>query len=328
MMEAKSHSLDQGRVDNIWFDTAILTNVTSEHLDYHKTVECYFKAKAKIFDKIKDGGAAILNNDDERVRGFRKTIKKRTITYGIENKADVMAERVKLSLDRSRFLAITPNGAIEIETKLIGRHNVSNILAAVAASFADGINPEAIKRGVESCAQVPGRLERIEEGQPFNVFVDYAHTEDALYNILRFLRELAKRKVITVFGCGGNRDRKKRPLMGKVACRYSDKVVITLDNPRFEDPRRIMGDIEKGIAGRFANYDIVENRYDAIAKAMGLASKDDIVLIAGKGHEKYQIIKDEEIPFDDCDVARSLMKRYESKRAIKDNKGKAVIRQP
>lgn len=329
IMEVSSHSLSQHRVDGISFDTAIFTNITSEHLDYHKTIRNYFDVKAKLFDKLKADGIAILNMDDKRVADLRRSIKKNIITYSLKRGADIMAEKIKPSLEGSVFSMITPKGTVEIKTRLIGVHNVSNILASSAAAFAEGFDLETIKRGIESLSYVPGRLEGIEAGQPFKVFLDYAHTEDALYNVLSLLRKLKKRGIITVFGCGGNRDRKKRPLMGKVACRFSDRVIITSDNPRYEEPSQIINEIEKGIRGKFANYDIIEDRRRAIEHALDSASKDDIVIIAGKGHEKYQIIKDRIVPFDDYEVARSVLnkKRYESKRDIKDNAGEFAVRQ-
>lgn len=327
IMEVSSHSLDQHRVDGVSFDMAIFTNITGEHLDYHKTIRNYLDAKAKLFDKLKAGGIAILNIDDKRVADLKKLIKKRIITYGLGEAALIRAQRVMLSLDSTTFVVTTPKGHIEIKARLIGMHNISNILASVAAAFSEGISLEIIKRGIESLDYVPGRLELIEAGQPFKVFVDYAHTEDALYNVLSLLRKVKKRGIVTVFGCGGERDRKKRPLMGHVACRLSDSVIITSDNPRFEELSQVINDIKKGIKEKYSNYDIIEDRYAAIEKALGSASRDDIVLIAGKGHEKYQIIKDKAIPFDDCEVARSILeKRYAGKRDIKDNARGFVIR--
>ena len=208
------------------------------------------------------------------------------------------------------FTVKTPKGSFAVSTRLIGRHNISNILASTAAAIALKIPLRNIKKGVESVAAVPGRLEVVDEGQPFKVFVDYAHTEDALYNVLSLLREMVPdRNIITVFGCGGNRDSAKRPLMGNVACKFSDSVIVTSDNPRFEDPSAIISQIESGIRGEFSNYDIVEDRRDAINKALSMASKGDVVVIAGKGHEKYQITKESSVPFDDCAVARSVLKK-------------------
>ena len=310
VMEVSSHSLDQGRVDRVLFDVGIFTNITKEHLDYHKTIKKYFYAKVKLFDKLKSGAVAVLNNDDHMVSGLRKRIKNKVLTYGLIKRSDIMACGIKLSMDSTSFTIHSPEGSFAVSTRLIGRHNTSNILASVAAAIALKIPLGLIKRGVESVGAVPGRLELVDEGQPFKVFVDYAHTEDALYNVLSLLREMVPdRNIITVFGCGGNRDSAKRPLMGNVACKFSDRVVVTSDNPRFEDPYAIISQIESGIRGLFSNYAVVEDRRDAINKALSMASKGDVVVIAGKGHEKYQIIKESSIPFDDCAVARSILKK-------------------
>ncbi|MCX5677715.1 MAG: UDP-N-acetylmuramoyl-L-alanyl-D-glutamate--2,6-diaminopimelate ligase [Candidatus Omnitrophica bacterium] len=309
IMEVSSHSLDQGRVDNILFDVGIFTNLTSDHLDYHKTTTNYFKAKRRLFDKLKTKGRAVLNMDDKKVASLKGSIKSGIITYGIKSKADVTAENIALSMDGTRFTVNAPGMSFEMRTKLIGIHNVSNVLAAVAAALALKIPKKAIIEGIESVDKVPGRLEAVETGQPFKIFVDFAHTEDALFNVLNLLREVAKRRIVTVFGCGGNRDRTKRPLMGKVACKYSDHVIVTSDNPRFEKPEDIIGEIEAGIKGKFSNYDIIADRKEAISKALGSALKDDIIIIAGKGHEGYQIIKDKIMPFDDRKVALSILKK-------------------
>ena len=310
VMEVSSHSLDQGRTDGVLFDVGIFTNITKEHLDYHRTIKKYFSAKAKLFDNLKRGGIAVLNNDDHMVSGLRKRVKNRVLTYGLTHKSDIMACGIELSIDRTSFTIKTPKGSFAVTTRLIGRHNISNILASVAAAMAFKIPFGIIKKGVESFKAVPGRLETVNEGQPFKVFVDYAHTEDALHNVLSFLREIVPhRNIITVFGCGGSRDSAKRPLMGNVACKFSNNVVLTSDNPRFEDPRSIISQIESGIRSEFSNYDIVEDRRDAINKALSMASKGDVVVIAGKGHEKYQIIKDRKIPFDDRNVAKSILKK-------------------
>lgn len=308
VMEVSSHSLDQRRVNGVLFDVGIFTNITSDHLDYHKTAENYFKAKVKLLGLIKKGGACVLNNDDEKVAALIRSLKNRVITYGIKKDADVKAKDIELSLGGSKFIAATPAGDFQIRTTLIGMHNVSNILACVAASSALGLKPDSVRKGIESVSCVPGRLEPIDLGQPYKVFVDYAHTEDALFNVLGLLREAAKKNIITVFGCGGNRDKTKRPLMGKVACKFSDRVIITSDNPRHEEPSGIIKDIEEGVRGIFNNYDIVEDRSSAIEKALSMASAGDIVIIAGKGHESYQIIRDKVVHFDDREVASSILK--------------------
>lgn len=330
VMEISSHSLDQRRADGLSLDTAIFTNITSEHLDYHKTLDEYFKAKAKIFGILKEDGFAVLNKDDRKVASLRSSIKRKVISYGIKEDALIMARDIKLSIEGTVFVIATPEGPIEIKTRLIGMHNVSNILAAVASAFSLNIDSAAIKNGVETMASVPGRLEPVGAGQPFKVFVDYAHTEDALNKILTLLRGVTKNKIITVFGCGGDRDKAKRPLMGKAACRFSDHVIITSDNPRSEDPIDIIGEIEEGVKWSFSNYDIVPDRRDAIAKALSIASKGDIIVIAGKGHENYQIIKDKVLPFDDREVVLDILRKngYESKRDNKSCARGAVVGQP
>ncbi len=309
VIEVSSHSLDQGRVDNILFDVGVFTNLTGDHLDYHKTAANYFKAKKRLFDKLKTEGSAVLNIDDSKAASLKKSIKNRVITYGAKDRCDVGAIDIALSMDGTRFTVCTPDTRFNIRTKLIGIHNVSNILAAASIAIALKIPEEAIVEGITSMERVPGRLEAVNAGQQFKVFVDFAHTEDALFNVLGFLKDIAKGRIVTVFGCGGNRDRTKRPLMGKVACKYSDHVIVTSDNPRLEEPGAIIREIESGIKGKFLNYDVVPDRKEAIAKALGSASKDDIIVIAGKGHESYQIIKDDLIPFDDRKVALSILKR-------------------
>ena len=310
VMEVSSHALDQGRVDKVSFDAAICTNVTGDHLDYHKTMENYFKAKALIFKKLKRGGAAILNGDDKRVARLKRSItKNKVLMYGTGKKADVRAEDIKLSMDGTTFTIVTQKRSFAVRTKLIGMHNVSNILAATAAALALGIRIDSIVKGIGKVMAVPGRLEAVDAGQPFKVFVDFAHTEDALFNVLTLLREVAGNRIVTVFGCGGNRDRTKRPRMGKVACELSDRVIVTSDNPRFENPGEIISEIEKGIKTSFSNYDIAVDRKEAINKALSVASDTDIILIAGKGHETYQIIKDRTFSFDDREVARSILKK-------------------
>lgn len=327
VMEISSHSLDQRRVSGILFDTAIFTNITSEHLDYHKTLDNYFKAKTAIFDNLKPGATAILNNDDQKVASLKSVLKYKALTYGIKEKADIRGGNIELSLDGSSFNVITPAATLQVKTKLMGIHNVSNILAAIAASTALGLDSRAAIKGIETMGAVPGRLEEISTGQQFKVFVDFAHTEDALFNILSVLKDISKNRIITVFGCGGNRDTKKRPLMGRAACQFSDHVIITSDNPRLEEPGDIIDEIVSGIKGKFSNYEIFPDRRQAIEQALKLARKGDIVVVAGKGHENYQIVKDKIIPFDDRDVVREALKKigHESKRDSKDNSRKVTV---
>ena len=308
VMEVSSHSLDQNRIGGIMLDSACFTNITKEHLDYHKTINNYMRAKSKIFKFLKKGGTAVLNADDVKVSNLRRSIKGRVITYGIKRKARVMAKEISTSLAGSSFTVRGLKGEFKIRTRLMGLHNVSNILAAVSIGEALGIGDRYIKRGVESLKVVPGRLEAVEGFKaPFSVFIDYAHTDDALYNVLKLLSAVAKRDIITVFGCGGDRDRFKRPRMGKTACELSSKVVITSDNPRSERPIAIIREILEGVEGKYSNYFVEEDRAKAIRRAIKMAGAGDIVLIAGKGHEKYQIIGDKAIPFDDKEVAERYL---------------------
>ncbi len=307
-MEVSSHSLDQRRPDGIELAAAIFTNITPEHLDYHKTPEAYFDAKTKIFGYLKESGAAILNNDDSRVRTLKNAGGKKIVTYGIKEKADITAKNIRLSPDSSKFDIVLQDKSLSVSTRLIGMYNVSNILAAAAACDYLGIKPAAIKKGIEQMTFVPGRLEPVGDFGGFKVFVDFAHTEDALRNVLGLLKEVSGGRIITVFGCGGNRDRKKRPAMGRAACELSGHVVITSDNPRFEDPSDIISEITRDIRGKFSNYEVEVDRRRAIDKALSLAEAGSIVIIAGKGHEKTQIIGDKALPFDDREVVKEILK--------------------
>ncbi len=330
VMEVSSHALDQNRIAGVGLDCAAFTNITREHLDYHKTFDRYMNAKSKIFTFLKESGVAVLNADDPRVLGITRSIANPVITYGITRAASVMAADISIGLGGSAFTVTTEKGDIRIRTRLMGMHNVSNILAAVGIAMAEGIDPSYIKAGLERVRGVPGRLESVGVSSlrshgsprppgsqrvlrsPFHVYVDYAHTDDALSNVLRLLRSAVRagaRDIITVFGCGGDRDKFKRPRMGRVACLLSDKVVITSDNPRSERPASIIADIVKGTKGRFSNYVIEEDRAAAIKKALLMAKEGDCVLIAGKGHEKHQIIGDRVIPFDDRKVVKDFLRR-------------------
>jgi len=305
VMEVSSHSLDQRRVEGIDFAVAIFTNLTGDHLDYHKTLGEYFNAKAKLFEGLGAGSCGIINIDDEWGKKLLRRSKGRVMTYGTKTGADFLAGGMELSLSGTKFKISTPGGQIKIETKLIGLHNVYNITAAVAAGSALGFSPEAVKRGIENVRAIPGRLEPIDCGQPFKVFVDYAHTDDALYNVLSALRPLIPERIIVVFGCGGDRDRAKRPRMGKVAGELADLVIVTSDNPRSEDPRTITEEITAGIETK--NYRVTVDRMEAIRQALSAARDGDCVLIAGKGHETYQVLKDTTIAFDDREVARKIL---------------------
>lgn len=319
VIEVSSHALDQHRVDQINFETAIFTNLTLDHLDYHKNFENYFLAKAKLFDKLKPGAKAIINIDDPYGLKLKNKIKKNILSYALNQKADIYAQDIKLTLEGSEFLVITPAGSFGLKSKLIGLHNVYNILAAVGAAVALNIRLEVIREFLSLSQGAPGRLEAVEEGQPFKVFIDYAHTDDALKNVLTILSQVKKQKILLLFGCGGDRDKTKRPLMAKAASQFADWIVVTSDNPRREEPQQIINEIESGLPRGFKNYSKILDREEAIEKIISLAQKNDIILIAGKGHENYQIFKDTIAPFNDKEIARKYL------RARQDNLAKAAF---
>jgi UDP-N-acetylmuramoyl-L-alanyl-D-glutamate--2,6-diaminopimelate ligase len=319
VMEVSSHALAQERVFGVPFDVAVFTNLTRDHLDYHKTMDEYFAAKRVLFEGCgTDAPRAVVTNvDDEygaKLAVFSRKRSSVVLTYGWE-RGDFHAENVDITPRGTRFDMATPqpNVKIPIFSPLIGRVNVYNILAASAACYARGCEPKAIARGVESLTHVPGRFERVDCGQPFTVVVDYAHTDDALRNLTALAREFVSRgggsaRVLTVFGCGGDRDRAKRPLMGEAAGRGSDFVVLTSDNPRSEDPRAIINDALVGLQRTGVKYTVEVDRRKAIALAIGAAHPGDIVLLAGKGHEKVQVTREGSHPFDDVEVAREALR--------------------
>lgn len=310
ILEVSSHSLDQGRVDGLSFDIAIFTNLTSEHLDYHKDMENYFASKAILFTKIKQGGYAVINKDDPHaekiIKKVRSEKKAGVITYGIEQEADVSAREIKFSAKGLKFKLCAAGGSIEIASHLIGRHNVYNILAAASAGIAMDMDLNQVKSGIERIAALPGRLEKIDCGQDFLVFVDYAHTGNGLENALKTVRELKPKRILTVFGCGGDRDKSKRPEMGRISSELSDRIFITSDNPRNEDPADIIKQIIEGIAHK-KNYVVEVDRLKAIEEALKEAKKGDVVLVAGKGHEAYQVFRDVTLPFDDRQAVRRIL---------------------
>ena len=306
LMEVSSHALAQGRVDGIDFPYAIFTNLTSDHLDYHKDREDYFLAKAKLFTALSINAAAIINVDDEYGPRLIEMTKSRIIAYGIKNIADVQAQNIQMNLSGSQFTIVLEKGKLNVKTSLIGRHNIYNILAAFAVAWAEEIPLEKIKKGIEQLKFVPGRLEQINAGQDFNVFVDYAHTEDALKNILLSIRQVSPNRVILVFGCGGDRDKTKRPQMGRVAGELADEAIITNDNPRSEDPEAIAQEIQSGFSKK--NYQVILDRSEAIGAALAEAKPGDVVLVAGKGHEDYQIFKDRRVLFKEHEVIRKHLK--------------------
>jgi UDP-N-acetylmuramoyl-L-alanyl-D-glutamate--2,6-diaminopimelate ligase len=311
VMEVSSHSLVLKRVHGLGFRVAVFTNLTRDHLDFHGDMDRYFEAKRILFDTLlRTDGHAVINAADDRAGELAAASRGVVWTFGIEIPADLRASDVSLSLGGTRFRAQTPVGELLVESPLLGRFNVENLLAALGASLALGLPADVALRGLSSVTGVPGRLERVAAGQDFTVIVDYAHTDDALKNLLETVRELKPRRVITVFGCGGDRDRSKRPLMGAVASRLSEAVVVTSDNPRSEPPESIIEEIVRGMnGGRKAERHVVVDRRDAIAKAFEMAGPGDAVVIAGKGHESYQVLRDRTVPFDDRQVARDLLAR-------------------
>jgi UDP-N-acetylmuramoyl-L-alanyl-D-glutamate--2,6-diaminopimelate ligase len=312
VMEVSSHALEQQRVYAIPFDVAVFTNLTRDHLDYHGTFEKYFSAKRVLFEGCgtEPPRASVINIDDEHGKQLLKFSKKQgseAFSYGI-GAGDFHANDLQMTSSGNRFELATPSGPIALFSPLIGQVNVYNVIAACGAAFARGCTPEQIAKGIEKMSRVPGRFEKVDEGQPFAVVVDYAHTDDALTNLTRLAREFASRegakgKVITVFGCGGDRDRTKRPLMGEAAGKGSDFVVITSDNPRSEDPLNIINDSLPALQRTGTRYMAEPDRRKAIALALAEANDQDIVLIAGKGHEKTQTTRAGVFPFDDFQVA-------------------------
>ncbi len=302
-MEASSHALAQGRLEGLELQAAIFSNLGSDHLDYHKTREAYGAAKRRMFDYVGPSGYAVINADDEFGRALAETLPHgAALTYGMDRPAKCTAVDVRCSWQGVTFTLESPWGALPLSAPLLGRHNVSNITAAAAALMALEISPAAVRDGLSSVATVPGRLEQVANETGINILIDYAHTADALRMVLASLRELTRGRLIVMFGCGGNRDKSKRPVMGKVASLLADHVVLTSDNPRSEDPMEIIAQIQGGFAPSFTEFQVVPNREQAIATALQAAKPDDTVLIAGKGHEAYQIFENVSIPFVDKDV--------------------------
>jgi UDP-N-acetylmuramoyl-L-alanyl-D-glutamate--2,6-diaminopimelate ligase len=329
VMEVSSHALAQQRIYGIPFDCAVFTNLTRDHLDYHRTMAEYFAAKRTLFEGCGTDPprAAVINADDDYGRKLTEVSRNRgskVIIYGFAE-GEFHAEKPEISLLGTRFDLITPEGTIPLFSPLIGRVNVYNIVAASAAAYARSVKSEAISQGVTNLQRVPGRFEAVDCGQPFKVIVDYAHTDDALRNLTSLARELktGRSRVITVFGCGGDRDRAKRPLMGEAVAQNSDMVVLTSDNPRSEDPLAIMNDAVVGLQRGNANYKMEPDRKRAIAVALHEAQPDDIVLIAGKGHERIQITREGTAPFDDVKVARESLRELgydcETARAVRND---------
>jgi len=310
VMEVSSHALHQERTEGVDFSSAIFTNLTQDHLDYHGTMEGYFAAKLKLFQGLTKSAFAVINNDQEQADRIKKATRAKVVTYGIDKAADVRAQGMRFSAHGTEFTAEAGSHTVYVRSSLIGRHNVYNMLAAIAWGTEEGVLPQTMAEALADFTCVPGRLQRVEWEGEFSVFIDYAHTDDALKNVITSLRQLKPSRIIVVFGCGGDRDRSKRPKMGQVASELADFCFITSDNPRSEEPADIAEDIRKGI--RKDNYRVVIDRKEAINSALLSARAGDIVLIAGKGHENYQVYKGKTIPFDDLRVTHECLRSLRS----------------
>ena len=306
-MEVSSHALDQHRTQGIHWASAVFTNASPEHLDYHDGFEDYLKAKLRLFESLEASAAAVINRDDPLWERFQKACRSRVIRYSLCSPADLTAENLELSMEGIRASLVTPEGRFPIASPLVGRHNLENILAALGATLSLGCSLRGILTALSSFSGVPGRLERIEAGQPFPVFVDYAHTDGALQPVLENLRAVSRRRILLVFGCGGNRDQTKRRRMGQVAGRLADRVIVTSDNPRFEDPEAIAQQVAEGLQGTSIPWEIILDRREAIRTALEAATPEWLVLIAGKGHESVQIFGNQTVSFDDQAVVRELL---------------------
>ena len=320
-MEVSSHALSLRRVDDVRFAAGVFTNLTRDHLDFHADMEAYFQSKRRLFEMLPPGAPALINLDDPRGASL-VDVGRRPVTYAINRPADITPGALSIALDGLTFDVRTPRGTLHVRSALVGRPNVYNILAAVSTGTALGASFSAIERGVRDLAGVPGRFQVVSGAKDeVVVVVDYAHTDDALRNLLETARPLARGRLITVFGCGGDRDRTKRPLMGAVAGRLSDLILITSDNPRGEDPQRIIDEVLRGITadtrrGSEQRVLAVPDRRRAIDTAIELARPGDLVLVAGKGHEKYQVIGGQALPFDDVAVAREALTRWRSNSGV------------
>ncbi len=316
IMEVSSHALELHRVDGVEFDVAVFTNLTQDHLDFHPDLDAYREAKGRLFSglgsaAVKTGPkVAVLNADDPASLYYRSLCQVPVLTYGVHTPADVTARDIRITARGAAFRLLTPDGEMDLQLRLTGKFNVYNTLAAVTVALVEGVDLETMRRALERTQGVAGRLEPVVAGQPFGCFVDYAHTPDGLSNVLAAVRAFTRGRVICVFGCGGDRDPGKRVQMGRISARLADYTILTSDNPRTEDPEQIISQIEAGVResqGSNPAYDLVVDRAQAIARAAALAGPDDVVVIAGKGHETYQIFRDRTIPFDDREVARQII---------------------
>src|ERR1700722_15861752 len=308
VMEISSHGLAQRRCDQISFDLAIFTNLSQDHLDYHKTMEAYAKEKAKLFSSLGEGKTAIVNNESTWKEQLLAGCSAHVLTYGFSDQSDLYADAITLNSNATEFTVHFKGEKAHFCWKMIGRYNVLNCLAALAACLIRGTPLQTLPNLVQTFPSVPGRLEKVENFGGLNLFVDYAHTPDALTNVLTCLQEIKQGKIITVFGCGGDRDRGKRPQMGVAAQEASDFTIITSDNPRSEDPQKICEEIAAGFSS--PNFTIIVDRRQAIEKAIEMATPKDLILIAGKGHETYQLFAYQTIPFDDRKIAQEIANRH------------------
>ncbi|WP_461201725.1 UDP-N-acetylmuramoyl-L-alanyl-D-glutamate--2,6-diaminopimelate ligase [Anoxybacillus sp. TBDG-1] len=311
-MEVSSHALHMGRVHGCDFDVAVFTNLTQDHLDYHQTMEHYRWSKGLLFAQLGNRfdhqrpKFAVLNADDAASEEYKKSTAATVVTYGIHHKSDIMAKHIDITTSGTTFQLVTPIETVQVKTKLIGMFNVYNLLAAVGACLVSNIPLRTIVEAIADIEGVPGRFEVVDVGQPFTVIVDYAHTPDGLENVLQTIQQFAKKRIFVVVGCGGDRDRTKRPLMAQIAVKYSDVPIFTSDNPRSEDPMTILNDMKQGVTEDVV---CIVDRKEAITYAIEQAETDDVVLIAGKGHETYQIIGKDVLYFDDRVVAREAIQR-------------------
>jgi UDP-N-acetylmuramoyl-L-alanyl-D-glutamate--2,6-diaminopimelate ligase len=304
-VEATSHGSALGRLDHVRFRALVFTNLTQDHLDFHGTLEEYFEAKRRLFTETRPPAAVNVGDEHGRLLAEELRGQNALLTFGLTDDAELRADDLELGPRGARFSA----DGIELETRLRGRFNVENVLGAVSAAKLLGIGDDAIVAGVAHLGGVPGRFEAVDEGQPFAVLVDYSHTPDALESLLTEARGLAVGRLICVFGCGGDRDRGKRPLMGEIATRLADETIVTSDNPRSEDPQAIIDEVLRGVTGPV---DAEPDRASAIDQALARAGEGDVVVIAGKGHEQGQEFSDRTIPFDDRDVAREALRRLQA----------------
>lgn len=324
VMEVSSHALDQYRVDGVHFQVGVFTNLTPEHLDYHQDMASYFASKYHLFKELlpRDKGRAVINVDDEYGRRLAAMLPG-AMTCGRSNNADIHPESVEISLTGIRASVATPLGKVAINSSLLGDYNVENLLCAIGAAVALELSPRVITAGLAAAKGVPGRLEQIENDRDAVILVDYAHTGDALHRVIEAMQELSPKRILTVFGCGGDRDRNKRPIMAEVAARGSDIAIATSDNPRTEDPQQILDDIRVGLlrvhkqewqrqeamAGTGRGYVVIEDRREALEFAVSLLRSGDLLLVAGKGHEDYQILASGRIHFDDREELRKALQR-------------------